>query len=31
MEGKSILVDQQWWAENLEQVQEEFTAWRLGG
>jgi putative spermidine/putrescine transport system substrate-binding protein len=31
MEGKSILVDQQWWADNLEQVQEEFTAWRLGG
>jgi putative spermidine/putrescine transport system substrate-binding protein len=31
MEGKYILMDQQWWADNLEQVQEQFTAWRLGG
>jgi putative spermidine/putrescine transport system substrate-binding protein len=31
MEGKYILMDQAWWADNLEKVQEDFTTWRLGG
>ena len=31
MQGKYILMNQQWWADNLDQAQEQFTTWRLGG
>jgi putative spermidine/putrescine transport system substrate-binding protein len=28
--GKTILANEQWWAENLEKVADKFTAWRVG-
>jgi putative spermidine/putrescine transport system substrate-binding protein len=31
MQGKYIAIDNDWWAENLESVQEQFNAWRVGG
>lgn len=31
MEGKYIVRNELWWAENLEWVTEKFNAWRLGG